>query len=191
MKIEAIFRKIPKFKDIVLDRILFESKYPVLFTCKNDNEVYLFICHCVNSERIDWIGTRTTYDNLINLLENKITIRSAFLNVTDDKLMIEYDGKNVSYIQKKAEELPDAILPTMGEYMDAEEGEYEEEIAEFKKRNTEVEYIIAPRISSFLSFQYKGVSAFKLENYFEEVCSGDDVFQYQMKKICTQKVVLA
>lgn len=34
MKIENVFRKIPEFSNIVLDTILFESKYPVMFTCK-------------------------------------------------------------------------------------------------------------------------------------------------------------
>ena len=87
----------------------------------------------VNSEKIKWIGTRTTYDNLIDLLENKITIRDAFLNVTNNKIMIVYDGKEVKYEIKKAGEIPDEVLPTIGEYMDAEDGEYEEEIVEFKK----------------------------------------------------------
>ena len=134
MKIEKIFRKIPDFQKVILDTILFESKYPVLFTCKNDKDIYLFICYYVNSEKIKWIGTRTTYDNLIDLLENKITIRDAFFNVTNNKIMIEYDGKEVEYESKKFSEIPDEILLTVGEYMDAKEGEYEEEIAEFKKK---------------------------------------------------------
>lgn len=54
--------------------------------------------------------------------------------------MIEYDRKEVKYELKKASEIPDEILPTVGEYMDAEE-EYEEEIAEFKKRNKNNEYL--------------------------------------------------
>jgi len=112
MKIEKIFRKIPDFQKVILDTILFESKYPVLFTCKNDKDIYLFICCFVNSEKIKWIGTRTTYDNLIDLLENKITIRDAFFNVTNDKIMIEYDGKEVEYESKKFSEIPDEILPT-------------------------------------------------------------------------------
>ena len=62
------------------------GKYPVLFTCKNDKDIYLFICYYVNSEQIKWIGTRTTYDNLIDLLENKIAIRDAFLNVTNNNI---------------------------------------------------------------------------------------------------------
>ena len=122
---ETKFRKISNFQKVILDTILFESKYPVLFTCKNDKDIYLFICCFVNFEKIKWIGRRTTYDNLIDLLENKITIRDAFLNGTNNKIMIEYDGKEVEYELKKSSEIPDEILPTVGEYMDAEEGEYE------------------------------------------------------------------
>ena len=44
MEIEKIFRKIPSFQRIILDTILFESKYPVLFTCKNDDNIYLSFC---------------------------------------------------------------------------------------------------------------------------------------------------
>ena len=51
MKIEKIFRKIPDFQGIVLDTILFEGKYPVLFTCKNDKDIYLFICYIANAQK--------------------------------------------------------------------------------------------------------------------------------------------
>ena len=44
MEIEKIFRKIPSFQRIILDTILFESKYPVLVTCKNDDDIYLSFC---------------------------------------------------------------------------------------------------------------------------------------------------
>ncbi len=134
MKIENIFRKIQGFQCIVLDKILFESKYPVLFTCKNGEDVYLFICCLVNSEKIQWIGSKTTYENLIKLLRNEITIRKAFLNVTNEKIVIEYNGEKVNYSVKKATDILENMLPTSGEYMDAEDGEFDEEILEFKKR---------------------------------------------------------
>ena len=44
MRIEKIFSKIPGFENITLDIVLFESRYPVMFTCKNEHDVYLFIC---------------------------------------------------------------------------------------------------------------------------------------------------
>lgn len=52
---------------------------------------------------------------------------------------------------------------TVGEYMDAKEGEYEEEIAEFKKRNENIEYVIQSQISKFLILRYKAVSVLKVE----------------------------
>ena len=33
MQIEKIFGEIPIFHDIKIDKILFESSYPILFTC--------------------------------------------------------------------------------------------------------------------------------------------------------------
>ncbi len=90
MKIENIFRTIPDFHNIVLDTILFESKYPVMFTCKNEGDVYLFICCLVTADTAEWIGTKTTYGNLAALLENRVTIRDAFLNITDDKIIVKY-----------------------------------------------------------------------------------------------------
>lgn len=47
--------------------------------------------------------------------------------------------------------------------MDAKEGEYEEEIAEFKKRNENIEYVIQSQISKFLILRYKAVSVLKVE----------------------------
>lgn len=79
MNVEKIFQRIPDFKNIIVDTILFESKYPVLFTCKNENDIYFFICCLVNASVVKWIGTKTDYDTLIELLENKVTIRTAFL----------------------------------------------------------------------------------------------------------------
>ena len=37
---------------------------------KNDKDIYLFICYYLNSEKIKWIGTRTTYDNLLRLIDD-------------------------------------------------------------------------------------------------------------------------
>lgn len=142
MKIEKIFQKVPSLSKIKLDKVLFEAKYPVLFTCKDDNGIYLFICFFVNFEKMEWIGTKTSYDNLIDLLENKVTIRDAFLNVTSDKMLITYNGDNVTCEIKESRDIPEEILPTAGEYMDAEDGEFDEEIAAFKEQNQNIEYII-------------------------------------------------
>lgn len=154
LNIEKVFSNVPRFKNISLDKVLFESKYPVMFTCKNDNEIYLFICCLVNSNSIKWIGTKTNYDILIAMLENKVTIRNAFLSVTDEKIVIEYDGDKVTYSILKSDNIQKDLLPTAGEYMDAEDDEYIREITEFKLRNDNIEYKIQPLINNYIFIYY-------------------------------------
>ena len=187
MEIENVFRKIPEFSDIVLDTILFESKYPVMFTWKNKGDLYLFICCLVNAEKVKWIGSKTTYDNLIDLLENNITIRDAFLNITENKIIVEYNGKETEYKIVKGKDVPDNILPTAGEYMEAEEGEYGEEIALFKRQNANIEYLIKPRISRFIAFHCKSYSVLLTDDDFPLDL---DMMQYRAEKVHQQEVLL-
>ena len=134
MNIEGIFRKIPDFENLIMDTVLFESRYPVLFTCVCGDDIYLFICCLVHASIVKWIGTRTDYDTLVGLLENQVTIRDAFLGVTEEKMLIEYDGKTVIRSCVKSGEIEECLLPTAGEYMDAEEDEFTDELANFKRR---------------------------------------------------------
>lgn len=137
MKIEQVFSRIKEFSEMKMDTILFECQYPVLFTCINKGKVYLFSCCTVNSQIMKWIGTETDYSTLINLLKNRITIYDAFQNVTDTKVLIEFDGSNVNCKWKHKSLIPQQLLPTKGEYMDAEEDEFEEEIKTFEQRISE------------------------------------------------------
>ena len=97
MQIEKIFGEIPIFQDIKMDKILFESSYPILFTCIEHRNIYLFICCVNNSDETKWIGTKTSYPNLIELLTNEITIRDAFANVTDKKFLITKKVTGVNF----------------------------------------------------------------------------------------------
>lgn len=193
MKIEKIFRSIPDFNNIELDMVLFESRYPVMFTCKNGEEIYLFICCLMNNVKAEWIGTQTTNENLIELLENKITIRDAFMNITENKIVIEYNGQNVKCKIEKGCNIPEILLPTVGEYMDAEEDEYIEEIAILKKRNLDLEYAISikPQINLFFAVPYSVRSVWVTDDYFTTDLDTKNVMQNNMIKICSQQVILA
>lgn len=189
MKIENIFKSIPEFHNIVVDTILFESKYPVMFTCKNGKDVYLFICCLITADKAEWIGTKTTYDNLIELLENKITIRAAFLNVTEDKIVIVYDGKKVNYRVEKSWDIPENLLPTAGEYMDAEADEYAEEIDVFRTRNATIEYTIQPRTNRLFILRFHGKGVWVSDHYDFMDSDEKDLNHYKMEKSYSQKVV--
>lgn len=167
MKVEKLFRQIPIFENMNMDLVLFESHYPVLFTCTNGNDVYLFSCCLVNSKIAKWIGTKTDYKILIELLSNQITIQEAFLNKDEKKVIIEYNGESVICKSVEKDEIPVALLPTAGEYMDAEDDEFSEEIAIFKSREKNSEYkIIVPK-KSYRALYYAGKIITLPDEYYE------------------------
>ena len=134
MTIEEVFRNVSECCSMELDQILVEGKYPILFTCTDQNDVYLFDCYSFDNTGMRWLGTKTDYSTLIDLLENKITIRDSFLAVSSVKIVIEFDGKNARCHRIPQSQIPDSILPTAGEYMDAEDEEFDEEIDIFNDR---------------------------------------------------------
>lgn len=145
MNIEKIFSMIPEFKNVKLDKILFESRYPVLFTCVSDGKVYLFSCYLVSHEYVKWLGTETNYQILIDLLQDKITLYDAFYHNVDKKILIEFDGMNVRCSKQSRDIIPQQYFPTQGEYMDVEGDEFIEEITEFKLRRDYCEFIITSK----------------------------------------------
>lgn len=182
MQIEKIFGEIPIFQDIKMDKILFESSYPILFTCIENRNIYLFICCVNNSDETKWIGTKTSYPNLIELLTNEITIRDAFANVTDKKFLITKKVTGVNFNEVDFKDLPQDLLPTAGEFLETESGELEEEILCFGERmenkkmdkgeNKEKKY---PSLKERIE-EYYGKS-------FDKVCAERDCFGEEMKEI--------
>ena len=134
MNIEKLFERVDCFKNIKMDVILFESTYPIMFTCRDEDDIYLFICCIMNSKSVKWIGTTTSYEILISLLKDKITIQEAFLADDVRKIIIEYYGgeDSIHYSRVDCSEIPKEWLPTAGEYMDVEENEFQEEIKLFQ-----------------------------------------------------------
>lgn len=133
MNVNKVFRKLPLFENGCLDVVLVEGKYPVLFTFKNGKDIYLSACNMVSGDAAKWIVSKVSYKILIQLLKNEITIRDAFLTNVDKNLVIEYNGNCVSYTPFGSRHVD--LLPTEGEYMEVEDGEYEEEIRMFESKS--------------------------------------------------------
>lgn len=127
-----ILRKTNDFAKCVIEKVLFESMYPILFTGVSGDKVFLFICHSTISTTMKWIATETTYENLISLLEDRITIREAFVNCTDTKYMITYSNGEVKCTKCLVTDIPEFILPTAGVKMNVDENEFKKEINYFK-----------------------------------------------------------
>lgn len=129
------FKEIGSLK---LDKIFFESYYPILFTCLNEkNDVFLCVCCQADLNVRKWLITDVSPKTVIELLSNKITIRDSFLKDRGSKYTIIYnmENKNFQIEENNIEDWDEEKsidLPTSGEYMDAEEDEFLEEIEYYK-----------------------------------------------------------
>ncbi|WP_455190081.1 hypothetical protein [Eubacterium ramulus] len=117
------------------DMILIDDIYPLLFTCVDDLEnTYLCSCYFADPSKILWLVTKTDLESVIDLLINKVTIRELF---ESDELWAICKSKNEEIQVKRIEDcknFDEKAFPAEGEYMDADTGEFEEEIAILKKR---------------------------------------------------------
>ena len=117
------------------DLILIDDIYPVLFTCVDDLEnTYLCSCYFADLSKILWLVTKTDPESVIDLLINKVTIRELF---ESNELWAICKSKNEEIQVKRIEDcknFDENAFPAEGEYMDADTGEFEEEITILKKR---------------------------------------------------------
>ena len=98
------FVKTEKDGILYADRGLFESNYPVLFSCKNDrNDIFIVICCQNNAQGIKWMVGKTTPLAIVKMLRDEITIRKLITMHTSEKFSIDYkDGKyDCKYVSKE------------------------------------------------------------------------------------------
>lgn len=114
------------------EKVLFEGVYPIIFTCVNDRrDRYLCICCQNNKDGRRWLISSTTPATIIAMLQNQISIRDALLKSYDIRISAFLTNENLdctnndSYIWSE-----DSIyLPKKGETIEAEEGEFDEDIS--------------------------------------------------------------
>lgn len=129
------FPSIKEFPALYLKQVYVEYVYPVLFTCcSDDGGLFLASCYLADGEKKEWVLTQTTPEIVIEMLENRLTIRELFDKPEVKKYIVSLNAKGeYSYKQCALSEIPTEILPQAGYYMDAEPGEFSEEIAELQE----------------------------------------------------------
>lgn len=118
------------------DLILVENIYPVLFTCIDDFwNTYLSVCYYADGVKTCWLLTKTDPEKLIALLSNKVTIRELFESDELWSVCSTEDEENI-YVEKIADyrSFDPTVFPVEGEYMDADSGEFTEEISVLQQR---------------------------------------------------------
>ena len=155
-----------KFEELKLDRVFFEASYPILYTCTDEKEgLFLVVCCQNNTAGRKWLVVKTTEENVIQLLSNKITIREAFIRSPGEKYtFIGRDGQ-VSYKENGAEwDLNSKDLPSAGVFLDPDPEEFDDDIEYYRSR-------ISKRYSKFfgllshfeLALETKGEEALLVE----------------------------
>lgn len=71
------FANIPQLGNLALDYIFVEDGYPILFTCKNENKIYLCLCRSLSPEQ-KWVISETNIDILRKMTNREISICEAF-----------------------------------------------------------------------------------------------------------------
>ena len=142
------------------DMILAEYGRPILFTCLDEyNQLYICSCYHAGGDAVEWMLVKTTEEAVIKLLQNQIPIHDMFSEAeTVYLLTLSERGAQPQAVKKAAQDVPEHYFPTAGYDMDAEEGEFDEEIAELRERIAEresdlYETILSVQIEPFL-FSY-------------------------------------
>lgn len=121
---------------IYIDKIFFETNYPILFSCTNEkNDLFICVCCQNNGRGIKWLLTGTSEQLIIDMLENRITIREVFVFDPRIRITICLTDKYNIYENVLEDWADNSIfLPSKGEYLDADKGEYDDEITYYKIR---------------------------------------------------------
>lgn len=168
------FTDVPKFGDLHVDEILLEDVYPILFTLKNeDGELFLCLCCEIRNEQ-RWILNPISNKNLIALLTNMLTIRKAFTDGAENKIVAvrDYSTEQDTFKIIPVQKLDPDDLPSEDELLDADDGEFNDYIERLESFNQANIY------KSFQMFSY----SFSFETTFSS-----SVIESYMKNIASKK----
>lgn len=123
-----------------IEQIFFASYYPILFTARGikpnghstpqfDGKLFLFSSY----DGGRWVFVETTPGIILDMLENEISIRAVFENGLSQVRELEYNVKrNLYMMHNEIYDDDNTMLPTAGEYLDAYDGEFDDEIMFYK-----------------------------------------------------------
>lgn len=131
---EAYFKNVPQIGDLYLDKILFEFDYePIVFVCKNINNLR-FLCVCDDViERYSWIVSRISNKKLIEVIENRITVMSVF-SCSKHKILVidrDFDSDEYRYSFSFFKDIAADELPNEDQYLNMD-GKFEDYVKTLK-----------------------------------------------------------
>lgn len=90
------FITLNKYGELYIDKILFETYFPIIFTCKNENnDIFICVCCQCNENGCKWLVGRTNGSFIVRMLQNEITIRQLLLDCCTEKISVDYKTRNM------------------------------------------------------------------------------------------------
>nr|WP_289706959.1 hypothetical protein [Enterocloster clostridioformis] len=120
MKMNVYFTNVLDIGDLYLEKVLFEyDNEPIVFTCKDSNN-YRYLCVC--DDIIDshsWIVTKISNEILIDVIQNRISILSAFETSGNKIIIIDYDFESDDYHYQALnfDDIDEDELPSKNQYL--------------------------------------------------------------------------
>lgn len=115
------FEKVPVLGSLQLEKILFSyENIPILFICVDKNNTrYLCLCDDLIDEE-SWIIVPIPTETLLDVLNNKITVLSAF---KDRKVIIANRGfdEDVKYFIEEYNKIDPDEIPVNDQYLEMKE----------------------------------------------------------------------
>lgn len=127
---------------LYIDKVLFESNIPILFVCKNkEEELFLCVCCQSNTSGRKWLISSVDEETIIHLLSDEISIRDALLKDESYRLSVICNDSGTSMGYDASDWQEDSkYLPKKGAYMEADEGEFEEELEYYYLKQSNKQY---------------------------------------------------
>lgn len=126
------FVSIKEYGQLYIDKVIFESYYPIIFTCKNNKkDIFICVCYQNNSSGVGWLVGKVMPCQILRFLKDEISLKELLVKYSDDKYVVSFNDNsyNIKYEQNGWEDTE--CLPKEDSYLYADVGEFDEEIEYF------------------------------------------------------------
>lgn len=179
-------------EDLTLEfeKVFFECGYPVLFTARDSNK-NLFLCVCCQADENGkkWLVRETKTSIVIKMLQDRITLRDAFICGNGKKYSISEKKGHFTVacdVETDWNDKTSMFLPDAGEFLDAEDGEFDEEISFY---NDKVDYAVEQK--SLLKCELPSVYNEYLKADYRKVIDHETIASDDFSPSCDDNAFIA
>lgn len=122
---KVFFNNVPNVGDLFINKVLLEYEIePVIFVCKDSyNNFFLCLCDDFIDANRSWIAVKISVKDLLDVINDKITLLSAFKKTENKTIIIDYypDKKTYDYRTMNFSDIDETELPCEDQYLDEKE----------------------------------------------------------------------